>query len=72
MNQMPEGIQPMRQNQLSMLDNTHTEWTDFSQVLVHHYPIGHAMIPSSGIMFFPGDRWVNNLGANMAYLDRGL
>jgi hypothetical protein len=30
--------------------------TDSDQVIIHLYPIGHAMIPSSGIMSSPGDR----------------
>jgi hypothetical protein len=61
-NQMHEGVQPMRQKKLTMLDNTHTECTDSGQVLIRRYPIGRAMIPSSGIMSSPGDRRVNNLG----------
>jgi hypothetical protein len=66
---MPEGVQPMRQKKLATLDNTHTERTDSDQVRIRRYPIGRAMIPSSGFMLFPGDRHINNLGANLSYLD---
>jgi hypothetical protein len=59
---MPEGIHPMRQKQLAMLENTHTECTDFGQVLNHRHPKENSMIPSSRIMPFMGDRCVNNLG----------
>jgi hypothetical protein len=37
MNQMPEGIQPMRKNKLTMIDNTHTEGTESDQVIIHCY-----------------------------------
>jgi hypothetical protein len=59
---MPEGVHPMCQKKLAMLENTHIERTDFGQFLNRRHPIEHAMIPSSGIIPFLGDRCINNLG----------
>jgi len=51
------------QNQLKWTIFPQQEAQDSSQVTIHIYPSGHAMIPSSEIMSSQGDRRDSNHGA---------
>jgi hypothetical protein len=60
-----KALRPKHQQQLQRSTTPTMESIDSGQVVISLYPIGHAMIPSSGIMPSQGDRHDNNPGATI-------